>query len=104
MPRGLHDQITSFTQTETTINRWNNLSKLLLTPDKYEVKKIDSSLADSFRFDFFGLLKFKFNIPDEFLYPHLIVNKLSHPSEYDGETSIRIINPQSLAILYSLVK
>lgn len=104
MPRPLYEQMTSFTQSETTINRWNNLTRLLIKSDRYEVKSIDISIADSFKFDFFGLLKNKFDIPDQYLYPHLIVNGFTDPSSYNGETNIKIINPQALSILYQLVK
>lgn len=69
------------------IEGWNNLAPYLLHPDSGVYKdRITNQLANVYIGDFFGLLKYKYDLNPDYWYPHLIVNKLTTPIEYDGSS------------------
>lgn len=80
----LLESLGSYELSPRIIEQWNNFAALLNNANEttLETHSISPTEAYRFRADFFGLLKYKFNMEEEFFYPHLIVNKLNSPLDY----------------------
>lgn len=94
MANSLFKKIKYFKFNKDIIEGWNNLTPYLIHPDSGIYKdKITNQLANVFVGDFFGLLKYKYDLDPDYWYPHLIVNNLNSPSEYDGLSDEIVLIP-----------
>lgn len=77
--------IAGFHQNENIINKWNSvLDRLVATAEPIQ---IELTTAHKYKGDFYRLLNEKSNIDYRFWYPTLIINGLSSPLDFDGETT-----------------
>ena len=77
------------------INEWNNVLHLITDKD-YKTVYLDVGKSNTYRCNFFKLLNNEYNIDIEYWYPHLAINKLKSNTSYDGNTDIKIIDPNVL--------
>jgi len=57
---------------------------------KPEYKELNKSLTIMYIGDFYGLL-FSLNVPIELHYLMLVLNNVKNPTEYDGNSKIRVV-------------
>lgn len=83
----LSENIRYYELTPRIIEQWNNLRRILLEQHKDSISILEVAPADCERFssDFFGLLKYRFRIDEEFWYPHLIINDMISPQDFNEE-------------------
>jgi len=77
---------------------WTTAMRDILSRGVQGVTSIDPTVANMYKYDFYGLLT-NMGIPVRFHYPHLLANELANPTEYDGVTVRLTI--LSLAVLES---
>lgn len=84
------------------MSQWYMSIPMLYEKGIYSVESIAPAIAKKYTFDFYGLLVHEFNVPAIYLYPHLLVNNLAAPTDYDGTTlSIRLLDTSILSSYYT---
>lgn len=86
---------------EAIMHKWDSILVAITSNDIY-TRVIDSSEADKYIFDFNGLLE-SINIPEKFWYPHIRLNNFKSFTEYDGRTTIYLLEGTFLDKMYSVI-
>ena len=91
----------SKTLSEELLHKWDNVLVGLSLNDIY-TKEVSPSEADKYIFDFNGLLQ-SLSIPEKYWYPHIKLNDFKSFTEYDGRTTIYLIDIVFLDKMYSVI-
>lgn len=80
------ENLVNFIQPEALITKWNTITEELVKSST--AQQVPMTTAYKYKGDFYRLLSDISNIDYRFWYPTLIVNGLTSPLEYDGQTLI----------------
>lgn len=80
---------------------WANIIPTLPDDSVNEIE-VTASVAEEFKFSFAGLLLF-LDVPLTYLVPHLIVNGLKAPTDYNASTKVKLISPDVLTNYHSAI-
>lgn len=85
--------------TNKIVFKWDSVRSVLQEKYVITTKEVTPVQAEKYKNDLFGLLKNELSIPNEFLYPHMLVNGYDSPSAYGGEKlRFKILDPKQLKI------
>lgn len=83
------------------IQGWNNARLLLNDPDNWTMKEISPVEAKKYNFDLYGIFSNVLGIPEEYIYPNLIINGYDSYNNYDTKRlRFRILNTSVLNLFY----
>ena len=100
--KNLGDSIRKTRLSKKIINDWNTVSQVLKYKYTNNIEELKPVYAEKYKFDLYGLLKDVFSIPDEYLYPHMIINGYDCPTDFTGEQLIfRKLDVDALAGYYN---
>ena len=91
----------SKTLTEELLHKWDNVLVGLVSTNIY-TKEISPGEADKYIFDFNCLLQ-SLSVPEKYWYPHIKLNDFKSFTEYDGRTTIYLIDVVYLDKMFSVI-
>ena len=91
----------SKTLTEELLHKWDNIL-IGVTASNIYTKEMTPGEADKYIFDFNGLLQ-SLSIPEKYWYPHIKLNNFSSFTEYDGRTTIYLLDAVFLDKMFSVI-
>ena len=91
----------SKTLTEELLHKWDNIL-IGVTAANIYTKEMTPGEADKYIFDFNGLLQ-SLSIPEKYWYPHIKLNNFSSFTEYDGRTTIYLLDAVFLDKMFSVI-
>ncbi len=91
----------SKTLTEELLHKWDNIL-IGVTATNIYTKEMTPGEADKYIFDFNGLLQ-RLSIPEKYWYPHIKLNNFSSFTEYDGRTTIYLLDAVFLDKMFSVI-
>lgn len=91
----------SKTLTEELLHKWDNVLVGLVSTNIY-TKEMSPGEADKYIFDFNGLLQ-SLSVPEKYWYPHIKLNDFKSFTEYDGRTTIYLIDVVFLDKMFSVI-
>lgn len=84
------------------LHKWDHIISVISEDDIY-IKTVEKSEGNKYIFDFNGLLE-SLNIPEKYWYPHIRLNNFKSFTEYDGRTSIYLLENAFLDKMYSIIR
>ena len=89
--------------THKVANGWCNVLPFLLQFNIVDTEEITTVDAEKYRFDMYGLFKHVLNIPDEYIYPHILANGYDSSYDYNGnQLRIKMLDLSALEQYYNL--
>lgn len=67
------------------IYKWNSVKLVLVANHIISQATVSTVAAEKYKFDLYGLLKYEINLPEQQIYPHMIVNGYTSSWDYYGE-------------------
>lgn len=86
---------------ESIMHKWDNVLVGVKADDIYS-NDLTLGEADKYIFDFNGLLQ-SIGIPEKYWYPHIKLNNFKSFTEYDGRTTIYLLDSTFLDKMYSVI-
>jgi hypothetical protein len=83
------------------MHKWDNVLVGVSINDIYN-RELSLAEADKYIFDFNGLLQ-SIDIPEKYWYPHIKLNNFKSFTEYDGRTTIYLLDSSFLDKMYSVI-
>lgn len=81
----LGSKITTAQLSKSMMQKWNTIRPILKYDHTNNIEEVKPVYAEKYKFDLYGLFREVFSIPEEFLYPHMIVNDYDCPTDFTGE-------------------
>ena len=86
------------------VTSWNNVSSVLINEHIVGITKIEPYLGYKYRGDMYGLFT-ELEVPDEYIYPHILANGYSNGNAYDGkQLEIITLDVNVLRTYYKIFK
>lgn len=77
-------QVDNYNFNKDLMIEWNRIKLLLMTKYVVTTKTITPLNAEKYRFDLWGLFRDIIQIPETYIYPHIICNGYDSSQCYDG--------------------
>lgn len=85
------------------VYKWNSVKPNLIANHIVSQSTVSPVAAEKYKFDLYGLFKHEISLPDNQIYPHMIVNGYTSSWDYYGERlSFSIIDGDILNKYYRL--
>lgn len=98
-------KLNTIDQTKKIIQYWNNIIPMIKNDtDKILVHEISKEQANSYKGDLMGILKNIIQVPDELIYPNILINGYKSSSEFNGLTTrILTYSRETLLTHYEII-
>ena len=99
----LIDKLDVITQDQEVMDFWDNVIPIIKNKISYSTHTFSMAEADRYKFDLYGLLRVELVLPEELIYPNILLNGYQCSEDYDGiRTTIYTGNRQDLLNYYEI--